>query len=155
LLAKDQLEVIVDDALPCDHATLEFPAWADALVEAHGYPACSNYVETFWLPILGPSATLAYRRLGAIATGRPDGTQIALVDLARDLGLGTGVRRNSPMVRTLRRLVTYGMARWERDALAVRTVAPPLNARHLMRLTAGLRRAHDRQARSASATRPA
>src|SRR4051794_13467885 len=39
-------------------------AWTDAAVTA-GFAPTSLYVETYWLPILGPSATWALRRLAA------------------------------------------------------------------------------------------
>ena len=44
--------------LPADTGTLSFRPWPDALVEQLGHPVHSTYVETFYLPILGPSATL-------------------------------------------------------------------------------------------------
>ncbi len=39
--------------------------WVDPVVEAHGFSPRSPYVETCWLPVLGPTATWLYRRLGS------------------------------------------------------------------------------------------
>src|SRR3546814_3891300 len=36
--------------------------WADPVVEAAGHPVRSVYVETFWLPTLGPTAMWLLRR---------------------------------------------------------------------------------------------
>ena len=115
-------------------------SWSDPVVETHGYPIDSRYVETFWLPILGPSATWALRRLARIAA--TNDMTISVTELARALGLGTGTGRTSMIARTLSRLVMFGMARWDGQALAVRQAAAPLSARHLARLSPSLQRAH-------------
>ena len=52
--------------------------------------------------------------------------------LARSLGPGWG--RNAPMIRTLGRLVDFGMARIDGKAFAIRRSFPPLAARQLGRL---------------------
>ena len=131
----DSIPSTVIEALPVR-------TWSDPVVEAHGYPIDSRYVETFWLPILGPSATWALRRLARIAV--TNDMTISVAELARALGLGSGIGRNSMIARTLSRLVMFGMARWDGQALAVRQAAAPLPARHLDRLTPSLRRAHER-----------
>ena len=116
--------------------------WRDPLVERCGFPVNSPYVETAWLPILGPSATLALRRLGLLATARPEGVEVDVGDLAADLGLGRGTGRNSIIARTLRRLETFGMAHWRGDELEIRTVVAPLPARHAERLSPGAAAVH-------------
>ena len=120
--------------LPADLDTLAVRAWDDPVVTAHGYSATSGYVETFWLPFLGPSATWALRRLATLAA-TPGGVRIPTAELARSLGISAGTGRNSVMVRTLVRLVRFDMARWEGDTLAVRRWVGPLPARHLVRLS--------------------
>ena len=37
----------------------------DPVVEAIGHDADSDYAETYWLPVIGPSALWALRRLSA------------------------------------------------------------------------------------------
>ncbi len=133
----------MENHLPANLDTLIVRAWSDPLVEAHGYPATSSYVETFWLPILGPSATWALRRLATLAA-TPGGVRIPTAELARSIGVSAGTGRNSVIVRTLNRLVMFGVARWEGDGLAVRRSLAPLPARHLLRLSPALRHAHDR-----------
>lgn len=109
--------------------------WVDRAVEAHGFPVTSIYTETVLLPILGPSAVLCLRRLGSLAAGRPDGTDIDTAQLARDLGLGESLARHSQITRTLGRLCGFGMARWSDANLEVRTAVAPVPERHLRRLS--------------------
>ena len=121
--------------------------WRDPLVERCGFPVNSAYVEAAWLPILGPSATLALRRLGLLAAARPDGVEVDLRELAADLGIGTGTGRQSIIVRTLRRLENFGMAQWRGRELEVRTVVAPLSARHAERLSPGAAAVHRQMVR--------
>lgn len=107
-----------------------------------GFPVKSLYTEAVLLPILGPSATLCLRRLGAWASARPNGFQVDAAQLARDLGLGDGLGRNAAMPRTLTRLCQFDMARWADGRMAVRTVVPPLAERHLQRLSPELVKVH-------------
>jgi len=109
--------------------------WADPAVEAHGFPVTSIYTEAVLLPILGPSAVLCLRRLGSLAAGRPEGTDIDTAQLARDLGLGESLARHSQITRTLGRLCGFGMARWSDVTLEVRTAVAPVPERHLRRLS--------------------
>ena len=62
--------------------------WADPVVEAAGHPIRSVYVETFWLPTLGPTAMWLLRRLSAWLEATPDGISVELPELAQELGLG-------------------------------------------------------------------
>ena len=125
---------------------LKVMALVDPVVEAHGFAPESLYVEYCWLPILGPTATLAYRRLGTVAAARPMGEVVRfdLVDLALGLGLGEGIGRNSIIARTLRRLVQFGVAQWRGDTLAVRRALAPLTVRQLARLGYTARVMHER-----------
>ncbi len=131
------------DQLP---TVLKVVALADPVVEAHGFGPESLYVEYCWLPVLGPTATLAYRRLGTVAAALPptEVVRLDLVDLAFGLGLGEGIGRNSIMARALRRLVQFGAAEWRGDALAVRRALAPLTARQLVRLGFTARAMHER-----------
>ena len=109
---------------------------ADPLVESLGHAPHSTYAETYWLPLLGPSALWAMRRLAALAQAEPAGATLRLAELGPELGLGAGTGRSSPLVRTLARLVLFNMAEIDRHspALRVRLAVPPLAARHLRRL---------------------
>lgn len=128
-------------------AVLRISPLVDPVVEAHGFGPQSTYVEFCWLPVLGPSATWAYRRLGAAVAGRPTGERLPvnLVDLARSIGLGENLGRNSTLGRTLDRLVQFGVAAWwGEDTLVVRRALAPLSARQLARLSHTPRVMHSR-----------
>jgi hypothetical protein len=109
--------------------------WIDPVVEGRGFPVNSVYTETVILPILGPSTTFCLRRLGAWAAVEPAGMTVDTRQLARDLGLGDGLGRNSPIARTLERLCQFGMAQWHEAELSVRTVVAPVTERQLARLS--------------------
>jgi hypothetical protein len=137
---------------PLHHATLDINGWliehdplrVSELHDAHeacGFNARSVYVETYWLPILGPSCVLAARRLVSWLEAEPGGFEISIVALAGSLGLGSGVGRHAPIVRTLARLADFGIARVT-DTYAVRAMFPPLSARQIARLPDHLAAAH-------------
>jgi hypothetical protein len=115
--------------------------WADPLVDTVGFPPHHAYVELLWLPIIGPSATWLYRRLGHFVQHRPHGALIDLGELAASIGLGPDIRPMSRVQQSLRRVVYFGLATWDRR-LAVRTTAPPLSRRHVDRLAPDLQAAH-------------
>ncbi len=125
------------------HDPLAVVAWADPVVERFGHAPRSVYVETYWLPILGPSATWAMRRLTAWLEVEPDGYDVPLAGLSRELGLGPGTGRSATLTRTLSRLVAFGMATPFGEALAVRRMMPPLTRRQVQSLPANLAARHD------------
>src|SRR5258708_6152061 len=125
------------------HDPLAVVAWPDPVVERFGHAPRSVYVETYWLPVLGPSATWAMRRLTMWLEAQPSGYDGPLVELSRELGLGPGMGRNAILTRTLARLVAFGMATPFGDALAVRRVMPPLTRRQVQSLPANLVSRHD------------
>jgi hypothetical protein len=114
----------------------------DPIVEALGYDPESDYAETYWLPVIGPTALWALRRLTRWLDASPDGYPLALAPFARELGLGDGVGRSSPVVRSLARLVTFGLAEIRGDQLMVRRIVPPLALRHVQRLPGHLAAEH-------------
>ena len=125
--------------------TLQVRAWPDQVIDQLGFDPASAYVELCWLPILGPSAVWAIRRLTAGLRANPDGYAMGIADLGVALGLGTGTGRCSPVVRTIHRLVRFEVARFESGTvLAVRRHLPPLAQRQLLRLPPVLRQAHAR-----------
>lgn len=123
-----------------DHLVVE--AWRDPLIERLGHDALGDYVELFWLGILGPTATWLLRRLAVIAVAHPGGHHLDLPSTAASLGLGWDAGRGNAFARALQRLVMFGLARHVNGAVAVRTVVPPLSVRHLSRLPERLQRAH-------------
>ena len=118
------------------HDPLRIVPLIDPVIETVGHEPRGTYAETYWLPVIGPSALWALRRLSAWADADRTGVEVALADLAHELGLGGGTGRNAPMVRTLARLVVFQMAQIDesRGALAVLRLVPPLAQRHLRRL---------------------
>jgi len=119
-----------------DHPTFRIVEWPSL---AAGHPVASSYVETFWLPILGPSALLVGRRLGDWLDETAGETVVDLVDLGASIGIGTGTGRHTSINRTLIRLCDYSLARIEGDHLEVRTVWPDLPPRMHHRLPDSLR----------------
>ena len=118
-------------------------AWPDAVIDGLGHSPTSAYFEWLWLPQIGPSAAWAYRRLTSGLASQPDGYQVSLPELAQWLGLGGGIGKNAPVVRTLRRLVLFHLAlQLDGSTLAVRRRVPPLNLRQLQRLSPHLQRTH-------------
>lgn len=116
--------------------------WRDPVVERVGFDACGDYVELFWLGILGPTATLLLRRLAVTVVLHPRGFVLDTSSTAGALGLGTDSGERSTFARSLGRLVMFGLARRRTQRLEVRTVVPPLSLKHLARLPDHLQSAH-------------
>jgi hypothetical protein len=124
------------------HALLVRP-WTDPVIDALGHDPRSRYVEQFWLPVLGPTATFLVRRLAEGLDRSPDGFDLPLADTARSLGLGTKGGRNAPFVRAIHRCCQFGAARLVGDAtLEVRRRLAPLSRVQVQRLTSPLQDAH-------------
>jgi hypothetical protein len=129
-------------------------AWDDPVVESSGFDVLGSYVELFWLPVLGPSATLLLRRLAAGLRARPGGYDLPLDEAARALGLGGVGGRRSPFRRAILRCTRYGVARHlGEDRLAVRRRLTVLPERQLRRLPNSLQ-AHHARWEAAAATEP-
>ena len=112
------------------------------VIEALGHHPASDYAERFWLPVIGPSALWAHRRLTAgFATDRSS-YQLDLSTLGGEIGLGAGTGRNSPIVRTLTRLVDFHLAEIIDDRLGVYTSLPPLTRRQAAGLPDHLAQRH-------------
>lgn len=108
-----------------------------------GHDPRSAYVETFWLPIIGPSTTFLLRHLADELDGAPQGFEIDAAQLSTDIGLGTRLHRRSPFVRTLDRAAKFGLAQFDGVVLAVRPRIGALHPRQVQRLTPKLQRLHD------------
>ena len=123
--------------------------WPDAVIDAVGHHPCSPYVETFWLPVLGPSTTFLLRHLvTTLEAAAPDldGIELPLAMTARRLGLGDKGGRHGPFLRSIARLVQFELAELVDggETLAVRRRVPPLNRRQVLRLPELLQAAHVR-----------
>ncbi|MBT3746049.1 MAG: hypothetical protein HOG28_03270, partial [Actinobacteria bacterium] len=95
--------------LPTDR--LYFEVWEDPLIDRLGYDPRSAYAETYWLGILGPSASWLLRHLAAGFDHHPGGFDLELPDTAMSIGLRLNGGRHAPFMRTLGRLCQFRMAR--------------------------------------------
>jgi hypothetical protein len=126
-------------------AALAVRPWTDPVIDALGHDPRSRYVEQFWLPVLGPTATLLLRRLADGLERAPEGFELPLADTARALGLGIRGGRNSPFVRAIHRCCQFGAGRLVVDAtFEVRRRLAPLSRVQVQRLTPELQDAHRR-----------
>jgi hypothetical protein len=124
-------------------ATLTITPWPDPLLDTLGHDPRSLYVETFWLPTLGPTAVLLLRHLATRFDESPTGVELPVADTSQALGLGQRDGNSSPIVRTLTRLSQFDLACDDgRGTVAVRRNLPPINRRHVRRLPANLQVAH-------------
>lgn len=133
---------------PVKPPVLAIRAWPDPVIDVHGFHPRADYVENFWLGVLGPSAVWLMRLLVSGLDDSPGGYDLDLNDAARTLGLGLGdptPGRHSPFMRTVHRTIKFEMARLDPDGtLAVRRRMPPLSARHVQRLPVTLQATHAR-----------
>ena len=111
----------------------------DPLVEAHGWPTASDATLAFLTPQLGTSATMILHRLGGYAAAGESSWTPA--EFAATFGLGREDHVGLA-VRSLARLVSFGMARIDASSLSVRTYVGPLPERWVARLPAYLRDAY-------------
>jgi hypothetical protein len=99
-----------------------------------GFHPLSPYVEFCYLPVLGPTATWLYRRLGGMVACNGQ-IEVDLADLATSMGLGRSIGPNSKLARSLGRLVHHNVARWDAiEMMSVRTELPPLSPLRVRRL---------------------
>jgi hypothetical protein len=122
---------------------LTIKPWPDPIIDTLGHDPRSLYVETFWLPTLGPTALLLLRHLAHRFELRPDGIELPVADTSQALGLGSRDGSSSPLLRSLARLAQFELACDDgRGTVAVRRNVPPINRRHVRRLPAELQVRH-------------
>lgn len=125
--------------------TLSVEAWPDPVIDKVGHDVRSQYVERFWLGILGPSATWLLRRLVSGLEEQPDGFELDLALTASELGLGNRSGRHSPFFRSIDRCCRFGVAHQIGErTLRVRRKLPPLTRMQIVRLAPALQDAHRR-----------
>lgn len=134
--------VITTPATSTLPGTIEVRAWVDQVVEQHGFGPASTYVEGCWLPLLGPTATWAFRRLGLLVLAQAEPVQLDLVDLSQSLGLGTSLGRQSKLARALVRLARFEVVRGWKGTMAVRRALPPVTQAQLRRLSPSAQAVH-------------
>lgn len=114
----------------------------DVGIGQSGFDPRSSYVETFWLPVLGPSTVLLLRRLAGDLEDAPLGFEVSTETLSRDIGLGVRVSRRAPFVRTLDRCAKFNLVLLEGQVLYVRQRLPGLSPRQVGRLSTRLATLH-------------
>lgn len=97
------------------------------------------YVEMFWLPVVGPSCLFLARRFAHLLDASPGGVELDVPLLAESIGLSSGVGPNAPVVRTLGRLVRFGLARLDGPLLLARRHVTDLPDHHARRLAPSIR----------------
>lgn len=117
--------------------------WSDPLVDELGFGPRHMYTECVWLPVLGPTTSWLYRRLGSWATHNADGLDVDLKQMSQALGLGESLSRNGKLARALGRLVYFDIARTGAAELQVRTALPPLPLRLLKSLDPVTQKLHE------------
>ena len=129
--------------------TIRILPWSDPVVDTLGHDPRSPYPERFWLPTLGPTALLLLRHIAHRFDRSPGGFTLDLGETSRCLGLGERHGRNSPLARSLGRIVQFDLAAQDEDGtLAVRRHVPPINRRHVRRLPPSVQEEHDAWVRS-------
>lgn len=127
-----------------DHGDVVVGVWPDALVEAHGHPVRSEYVEVYWLPVIGPTALCIARRLGVLLdTANGDEVCVNLHDLSKMMGLSMTKGEHSPFGRAINRLARFGLACPSPYGFLMRTTFPTVAGRHVRYFPDVLQAAHE------------
>lgn len=122
--------------------TITITAWIDPIVEANGHHPRSMYVERFWLPVVGPTALLSYRRISDQLAVNPHGFDLDLAELARGMGMSYRPGTNSAFANAINRLTMFGIAHNTPAGIALRRRVPNVAYHHLRRLTDNMQQQH-------------
>ena len=123
--------------------TVTVKPWSDPILDVLGHDPRSWYVETFWLPTLGPTCVLLMRHLADRFDRAPEGLALDVTTTSECLGLGPRDGTSSPLRRSLARLEQFDLAVSEPELIVrVRRNLPPVNRRHVRRLPADLQARH-------------
>ena len=132
-------------SVPAGTTALTITPWPDTVIDTVGLDPRSDYVERYWLGILGPSTTWLLRHLVDGLERTPAGFTLDMAETASRIGVGFQGGRHSPFSRALARLVQFELAREDAPgSLAVRRKVPPLNRRQVARLPEVLQDTHQR-----------
>ena len=134
--------VAVPERVP---TALAVTPWPDPVLDELGHDPRSQYVERFWLGILGPSSVLLLRRLAAELEASPAGFSLPVEDTARTMGLSVKSGRNSPFLRTLLRCDQFHLLSLDLpgERLLVRRRLPPLTRGQVAKLPPPLQTEHE------------
>ncbi len=110
------------------------------------------YIEEVWSEFLGPTATLAARRLGRLIETRPGGATLDIRDFANSLGVAPSVA-----VRAFERLHRFEVVHsdLDRGLVGVSGYAPSVGDGRVFRLSEAGRVAHERLTAVSSVDQPA
>ena len=131
-----------------DAAVIQVVPWRDQFVEQTGHDPRGDYVERFWLAVLGPSTTWFVRSISWGFAASPEGFALDLPETARALGISERMGRNSPFVRSVTRACQFDLASIDgvhpsgRTILRARTMLPWLSRRLASSLPPSLRAEH-------------
>ena len=135
--------------------TVTVKPWSDPILDVLGHDPRSWYVETFWLPTLGPTCVLLMRHLADRFDRTPAGLSLDVTTTSECLGLGARDGTSSPLRRSLARLEQFDLAVSEPESIVrVRRNLPPVNRRHVTRLPVGLQARHAEWVTGALAQKP-
>jgi|SRR6185369_3029943 len=102
----------------------------------------SPYVETYWLPTVGPSCVWLYRRFVQWLAAEPDGLTVDIEEVGRMVGLHGGTGKQAVVQRTLKRLDQFNLVDVEGWKIGVHVMLPPISERQVLHLPERLQRTH-------------
>lgn len=100
------------------------------------------YINTFWLPILGPTATLLLNHLMSSALCEYDEFVMDLAELSSTIGVGNREGNSSPIVKNLKRLCDFGLISKYQERYYIPTNIEPMCENHLRKLNTKLQCEH-------------
>lgn len=118
-------------------STLTLVASASPRSSQFRFPGDGDYTEWLYLPILGPTSLLTYRRCVRLLGASDRAISIDLDELACSFGVRPGVVR-----RSIERLIDFHLAELDGLELSLQMTVPPVSPGTLERLTPSLRVFH-------------
>lgn len=116
---------------------------ADPAVDHDGHDPRSQYAETFWLPILGPSTLWLLRHIATRFDVEPEGFTLELDEASSALGIRSNGGRNNAFQRSIGRMIGFNMGRVvDAVTIEVRRVMPWLHGGQVRRLSPARQRLH-------------
>jgi hypothetical protein len=124
---------------------IRFSSWENKYSPDNSFYFRSPYIERFWLGILGPSATWLLRIVLAEIEQRDAPISFTSAILASRVGLADNTSWNSPLSRSIRRLIDFKIAKQSGAGhVSVSKYIPPLSLRQIGVLTADEKILHSR-----------